>query len=91
MEHYSRDIDFLWLEREACGSFPNVAIDVAVMGKTDRSDVLPLAAGWSDMASWSALWGTAEGDAAGNVSRGRLIRAVARNCYLRSKSRSWWT
>jgi len=32
-----------------------VAIDLAVMEKTDRGAVLPLDEGWSDLGSWSAL------------------------------------
>ena len=87
LEHDSADLDFLRLEREAFARCPNVAIDVAVMEKTDRGAVLPLDAGWSDVGSWSALWETADRDDAGNVSRGRVISEGARNCYLRSESR----
>jgi mannose-1-phosphate guanylyltransferase len=37
--------------------------------------------------SWSALWETAEHDAAGNVLRGRVISEASSNCYLRSEHR----
>ncbi|MEB3354789.1 MAG: mannose-1-phosphate guanylyltransferase/mannose-6-phosphate isomerase [Cyanobacteriota bacterium] len=87
LEHDSADLDFLRLEREAFAGCPNVAIDVAVMEKTDRGAVLPLEAGWSDVGSWSALWETADQDEAGNVLRGRVISQGARNCYLRSEHR----
>jgi mannose-1-phosphate guanylyltransferase/mannose-6-phosphate isomerase len=88
LEHDSTDLDFLRLEREAFAGCPNVAIDVAVMEKTDRGEVLPLEAGWSDVGSWSALWETsAERDADGNVLRGRVISEGSRNCYLRSEHR----
>ncbi len=87
LEHDSADLDFLRLEREAFAGCPNVAIDVAVMEKTDRGAVLPLEAGWSDVGSWSALWETADQDDAGNVLRGRVISQGARNCYLRSEHR----
>jgi mannose-1-phosphate guanylyltransferase len=87
LEHDSTDLDFLRLEREAFAGCPNVAIDVAVMEKTDRGAVLPLEAGWSDVGSWSALWETADQDASGNVLRGRVIHEDARNCYLRSEHR----
>jgi mannose-1-phosphate guanylyltransferase/mannose-6-phosphate isomerase len=60
---------------------------VAVMEKTDRGAVLPLAAGWSDVGSWSALWDTADHDSDGNVLRGRVISQGSRNCYLRSEHR----
>ena len=87
LEHDSEDLDFLRLEREAFSSCPNVAIDVAVMERTDRGAVLPLNAGWCDVGSWSALWETAEQDASGNVLRGRVISEASSNCYLRSEHR----
>jgi mannose-1-phosphate guanylyltransferase len=83
----SPDLEFLRLEREAFANCPNVALDVAVMEKTDRGDVLPLDADWSDVGSWGALWETGEQDAAGNVLRGRVISENSRNCYLRSEHR----
>jgi mannose-1-phosphate guanylyltransferase len=87
LEHDCTDLDFLRLEREAFAGCPTVAIDVAVMEKTDRGAVLPLEAGWSDVGSWSALWETADQDDDGNVLRGRVIQEASRNCYLRSEHR----
>jgi mannose-1-phosphate guanylyltransferase/mannose-6-phosphate isomerase len=87
LEHDSADLEFLRLEREAFANCPSVAIDVAVMERTDRGAVLPLEAGWSDVGSWSALWETADQDAQGNVLRGRVIGEDVRNCYLRSEHR----
>jgi mannose-1-phosphate guanylyltransferase len=87
LELEAADLDFLRLEREAFAHCPSVAIDVAVMEKTDRGAVLPLDAGWSDVGSWSALWETADQDVDGNVLRGRVISEDSRNCYLRSEHR----
>ena len=87
LEQDVADLDFLRLEREAFAKCPNVAIDVAVMEKTALGSVLPLAAGWSDVGSWSALWDTADRDDDGNVLRGRVISEGSRNCYLRSEHR----
>jgi mannose-1-phosphate guanylyltransferase len=87
LELEATDLDFLRLEREAFAHCPNVAIDVAVMEKTEHGAVLPLAAGWSDVGSWSALWETADQDDDGNVLRGRVISEDSRNCYLRSEHR----
>jgi len=87
LEHDTPDLDFLRLEREAFAGCPNVAIDVAVMERTDRGAVLPLEAGWSDVGSWSALWETADQNPEGNVLRGRVISEASRNCYLRSEHR----
>ena len=87
LEHDSADLDFLRLERETFASCPSVALDVAVMERTDRGAVLPLEAGWSDVGSWSALWETADQDSDGNVLRGRVISEGSSNCYLRSEHR----
>ena len=87
LEREATDLEFLRLEREAFADCPSIAIDVAVMEKTDRGTVLPLAAGWSDVGSWSALWETADHDEDGNVLRGRVISEDSRNCYLRSEHR----
>jgi len=87
LEHEGADLDFLRLERDAFSRCPNVAIDVAVMERTNRGAVLPLQAGWSDVGSWSALWDTADQDSDGNVLRGRVISENSSNCYLRSEHR----
>ncbi len=87
LEQDVEDLDFLRLEREAFAKCPSIAIDVAVMEKTQLGSVLPLSAGWSDVGSWSALWDTAERDEDGNVLRGRVISEGSRNCYLRSEHR----
>ena len=45
LEQDTADLDFLRLEREAFAKCPNIAIDVAVMEKTDLGTVLPPDAG----------------------------------------------
>ena len=87
LEQDTADLDFLRLEREAFAKCPNIAIDVAVMEKTELGTVLPLDAGWSDVGSWSALWETSDREGKGNVLQGRGISEGSRNCYLRSEHR----
>ncbi|WP_353292498.1 mannose-1-phosphate guanylyltransferase/mannose-6-phosphate isomerase [Synechococcus sp. M16CYN] len=81
------DMGFLRLEKTVFAKCPNVAIDVAVMEKTELGSVLPLDAGWSDVGSWSALWETSDRDPDGNVLQGRVIAQGSSNCYLRSEHR----
>jgi len=49
---------------------PSLAIDVAVMEKTELGGVFLARFGWSDIGSWSELWRLGPQDAAGNVIRG---------------------
>ncbi len=52
---------------------PSESIDYAVMEKTDCGAVVPLAAGWSDVGAWDALWDIGVKDADGNVARGDVV------------------
>lgn len=65
-----RDLDFLRLGEEAFCRCPAESIDYAVMEHCDRAAVVPLAAAWSDIGSFDALWATLETDTAGNAAKG---------------------
>lgn len=67
------DLDFIRLPQAALAACPAISIDYAVMEKTARAAVVPLAACWSDIGSWSALWEAGERDATGNVLRGDVL------------------
>jgi mannose-1-phosphate guanylyltransferase/mannose-6-phosphate isomerase len=68
-----RDRDFIRLDRAAFALAKNVAIDVAIMERTDRAAVVPAKIGWSDIGSWHALWEMGARDAEGNVARGDVL------------------
>ena len=87
LDTHSSDHECQRLARDAVSACPNVAIDVAVMEKTNRGTVLPLKACWSDVGSWSTLWETEDHDDDDNVLRDLKIQEVRRNCHLRSESR----
>lgn len=63
---------------------PNQAIDYAVMEKSDRVAVVPVAMGWNDVGSWDALHAISAADAAGNAIRGEVIALDTSNCFARS-------
>ncbi len=65
-----RDLDFLRLGEAAFRRCPTDSIDYAVMEQCDRAAVVPLAADWSDIGSFDALWATVTPDAAGNATKG---------------------
>jgi mannose-1-phosphate guanylyltransferase/mannose-6-phosphate isomerase len=82
-----QDGEFYRVNGDAFRACPSDSIDYAVMEKTDKAVVVPLAAGWSDIGAWSAIWETAQQDAAGNVAQGDVCLHETRNTLLISKHR----
>jgi mannose-1-phosphate guanylyltransferase/mannose-6-phosphate isomerase len=82
-----RDLDFTRLPAKEFGACPSDSFDYAVMEKTRHGVVVPLAAGWSDVGSWSALHEAMPGDGDGNVRLGDVLTADSQGCYLQSTSR----
>jgi mannose-1-phosphate guanylyltransferase / mannose-6-phosphate isomerase len=82
-----QDGEFYRVNGDAFRASPSDSIDYAVMEKTDRAVVMPLAAGWSDIGAWSAIWETTSRDARGNVTQGDVYAHDTRNALLISKHR----
>jgi mannose-1-phosphate guanylyltransferase/mannose-6-phosphate isomerase len=82
-----RDLDFLRLDRAAFAACPSDSIDYAVMEKTADAVVVQSDPGWSDVGTWSALWGISPKDAAGNVAVGDVFLRDSGGCYVRSEKR----
>lgn len=78
------DADFVRVDAEAFRACPSDSIDYAVMEKTHSATVLPIACGWSDVGSWSALWEVCDRDADGNVACGDVISIDSQGCYVRA-------
>jgi mannose-1-phosphate guanylyltransferase/mannose-6-phosphate isomerase len=78
------DLDFLRLGEQAFASCPSESIDYAVMEKTADAMVVPVAMGWNDVGSWSALWDIGEKNSDGNVLIGDVLVEDVRNSYVRS-------
>ena len=80
-EQGSADGEFLRVDKAAFTACPSDSIDYAVMERlTAESDaalprgvVLPLAAGWSDVGAWNALWQVMPKDEAGNAIGGDVL------------------
>ena len=87
LKNGKHDLDFFRLEKDSFKKCPNLAIDVAVMEKTNCGIVLPLRAGWNDVGSWKTLWECGPKDSSGNVKRGNVITTNTKSCYLRSEHR----
>jgi mannose-1-phosphate guanylyltransferase / mannose-6-phosphate isomerase len=86
-EAAASDLDFVRLDKAAFEACRADSIDYAVMEKTSRAAVVPLSAGWSDVGSFAALHDALPPDASGNVTRGDVFAADAKNCLLYSTDR----
>jgi mannose-1-phosphate guanylyltransferase/mannose-6-phosphate isomerase len=81
------DADFVWPDAEAFKACPSDSIDYAVMEKTSRAVMVPLAAGWSDVGSWAALYDVSEKDAQGNSIHGDVVAHNCEDSYISAQSR----
>jgi mannose-1-phosphate guanylyltransferase/mannose-6-phosphate isomerase len=63
---------------------PNIAIDVAVMEKTDRAAVLPVDYAWSDLGAWDAVLEAVGVDAEGNAVSGQAVVMESQGCLIRA-------
>ena len=77
-----RDLGFVTLDPAAFGSAKSISIDYAVMEKTARAAVVPVACGWSDVGSWHAVWELSDKDAQGNAAQGAAVFEDSRNCNV---------
>jgi mannose-1-phosphate guanylyltransferase / mannose-6-phosphate isomerase len=77
-----RDLGFVTLDPECFGKAKAISIDYAVMEKTSRAAVVPLACGWSDVGSWHAVWELSGKDEHGNAARGAAVFEDSRNCNV---------
>jgi mannose-1-phosphate guanylyltransferase/mannose-6-phosphate isomerase len=77
-----QDLGFVTLDPAAFGSAKAISIDYAVMEKTSRAAVVPVACGWSDVGSWHAVWELSDKDSEGNAAQGMAVFEDSRNCNV---------
>jgi mannose-1-phosphate guanylyltransferase / mannose-6-phosphate isomerase len=88
-----RDGAFLRIDKGVFERCPSDSIDYAVMERLTeevgptQAVVVPLAAGWSDVGAWDALWAIEEKDAAGNASHGDVHLADTKNTLVLAQHR----
>ncbi|MDF3030493.1 MAG: mannose-phosphate guanylyltransferase/mannose-6-phosphate isomerase [Moraxellaceae bacterium] len=80
------DLDFVRVDAAAFTACPSDSIDYAVMEKTTQAAVVPLAAGWSDVGAFSALWEVSSKDDNGNALQGDVIAHDTHNCLVEAES-----
>ncbi|SPF77988.1 mannose-1-phosphate guanylyltransferase [Pseudoprimorskyibacter insulae] len=65
----------------------NLPTEQAVFEKTSRISLAPLDIDWSDVGSWSAMYGISDTDHLGNVLQGDAIAVETQNSMVRSDGR----
>lgn len=58
-----------------------------VFEKTDKIALAPLDVDWSDVGSWTAMYGISKADHQGNVLQGDVVSVESKNSMVRSNSR----
>lgn len=86
VEQAQTDLGFLRLDPEAWATVEDISIDYAVMEKAGNLSVVPYAAGWSDVGSWSAVQELSNPDADGVATSGEVTAIDCRNVLVRSES-----
>ncbi|QHJ00148.1 mannose-1-phosphate guanylyltransferase/mannose-6-phosphate isomerase [Xylophilus rhododendri] len=81
------DLDFLRLDKDAFSASPEDSIDYAVMEKSDKVQVVPMSAGWSDVGAWNAVWDVATKDPQGNATRGDVLLHGVNHSYVHADHR----
>ncbi len=77
-----KDLGFVTLDLELFSRSIAKSIDYAVMERTKRAAVMPVAYGWSDVGSWQAVWELSGRDGLGNSSQGSVVFVDSRGSYV---------
>ncbi len=84
VESAGADLGFVTLDAKAFARATPKSIDYAVMERTKRAAVMPVAYGWSDVGSWQAVWELSSRDALGNSAQGSVVFVDSRGSYVTS-------
>jgi mannose-1-phosphate guanylyltransferase / mannose-6-phosphate isomerase len=84
LDSAQKDRDFTMLNEHHFAASPKKSVDYAVMERTSKAVVMPVAYAWSDVGSWDAVADAMPADAAGNVVEGNGSVVQTKNTYVRS-------
>jgi mannose-1-phosphate guanylyltransferase / mannose-6-phosphate isomerase len=79
------DLGFVTLDPQSFAGAAAKSIDYAVMERTKRSAVMPVAYEWSDVGSWHGVWELSEHDSSGNAAHGAAVFVDTRGSYVASE------
>jgi mannose-1-phosphate guanylyltransferase / mannose-6-phosphate isomerase len=86
------DGEFVRLDKASFSACASDSIDYAVMepismSQPERTAVVSLDAGWSDVGSWSSIWEVSPKDAAGNAARGDVCAIECKDTLIYAESK----
>ena len=89
---HTADASFIRPDRAAFEAIPSESVDYAVMEHCPAAPefdvrMVPMAAGWSDLGAWDAVWEVSPKDTAGNASHGDTLLRDSRNTLVHATSR----
>lgn len=87
MQLAETDLSFIRPNEAEFNKCADESIDYAVMEKTNKSKVIPLTAGWSDIGAWSSLWEISEKCDKNNAIEGDVIAIDSNDCYVHSREK----
>ncbi|MSU88832.1 mannose-1-phosphate guanylyltransferase/mannose-6-phosphate isomerase [Rhodobacteraceae bacterium 2CG4] len=77
----------LMIDRDAFAEAVAGATESVVFERTDRIALCPLDVSWSDVGSWTAMYGISKRNRQGNVLQGDVLALETQNSMVRSDSR----
>lgn len=78
--------DYFRLNKEIFAQCPDQSIDYAVMEKTHKGMIIPLASSWNDLGCWEAVAKAGACDADNNVIRGEVLIQDSQDCFVSSEN-----
>jgi mannose-1-phosphate guanylyltransferase/mannose-6-phosphate isomerase len=86
------DASFVRPDKALFEAIPSESVDYAVMEKCPAAAefdirMVPLAAAWSDLGAWDAVWQLSPKDAAGNATRGDALLCDSHDSLVHATSR----
>ena len=87
MQDAAQDIDFVRLDEAAYAKNPDIAVDYAVMERTQNAAMVALDADWSDIGSWASVWEAADKDERNNATQGDALLEGCENCLVHGTDR----
>lgn len=76
--------DFLRLDEASFSRCESESIDYAIMEKTDKAAIIPMALQWSDLGCWTEVANSNKPDQDGNTVTGKAIAKKSTNCLIHS-------